>query len=105
MFSRRPVSNLTDGPDSKNVATFPDAQLVRLIVNGVRPAVPPLLRSRALRETVGRVTVKSRPPGVEIVQVLSVTLPLNVTVPSAALADSGASRTTKGTKHVILFNS
>lgn len=60
---------------------------------------------RALSEIVGRVTVKSRPPGVEMVQVFSVILPFNVTLPSAAFAESGAKMTTKAAKHLIVFNS
>jgi len=54
-----------------------------LIWKGVRPATLPAAAKVCL-ETVGRVTVKSLPAGVTMSQVLSVTKPLIVIVPSAA---------------------
>ncbi|MNL80324.1 hypothetical protein D3C87_2071460 [compost metagenome] len=53
-------------------------------------------------DTVGRLTEKSLPPGVEMVQVLSVTLPLKVMVPSAALAASGAAASIRTAMNLIL---
>ncbi len=54
-------------------------------MKGVRPATSPVLASVCL-DTVGRLTVKSLPCGVTMSQVLSVTKPLIVIVPSAAKA-------------------
>jgi len=71
------------------------------MANGVRPATAPAV-ARVFLDTVGRVTAKSLPPGVEMVQVLSVTLPLKVMVPSAALAASGAAASIRAAMRFIL---
>jgi hypothetical protein len=67
-------------------------QLLRPMLNGVRPAHEPAEAS-VLLDTVGKVTVKSLPPVPLplMSQVCPVMLPLKVIVPSAARAVSGES--------------
>lgn len=61
---------------------------VREILNGVAPAVSPHI-FRLFDETVGNVTVAFPvPPFTAIEQVVSVTFPLKLMVPSAAIAET-----------------
>jgi len=85
-FSNWPVVVSTVAPGSKYVETLPEfgVQLVRAILNGVRPAVAPAAASAEV-DTVGSVTVKFLPPPLPLmVQVWLVIKPVKVMVPSAA---------------------